>query len=252
MANGTSQRIDRILKSLPQLKAICMQLTEIAALDARLQRSLPAEMARRVRLSSIQGNFVYLAVTGSPVAARLRMMTARLLRSLREVEPSLAEIRIVVEMQSRRVPRRSVGIRIGSRAAESLDRLAGALPEGALRQAIEKLLAGQRGSDGEDDAFEDEKGEDQGQHEQAVLEHLPGEAQPTTVPGEERDSHCAADHEQNDEADDAQCDGGHGEVERVATIRRGHVALKSEPEPRRNRTRSTAMQQPVRRTEPGD
>lgn len=160
MAKDTNQRIDRVLRSLPALKAISVQLEGLTALDRSLHGVLTDALRRQVRVSARDGGVVTLVAANAACAARLRMLRSRLLRALTDVDNSVQDLRVVVEVENaRRTVRREV-IPIGERGRSEFAALERRLPEGPLRAAIARLAARQDGSNSEDQSFEDEKSDD--------------------------------------------------------------------------------------------
>lgn len=159
MAKDTSQRIDRLLRSLPALKAISVQLEGLTTLDHALRNALPGSLRGRVRVAARDGNLVSVAAANAACAARLRMMRPRLLRALTIVDHSIQDLRVVVDVGAARFARRADVEPIGQRGRASLAALQTRLPEGPLREAIGRLAGGARRSDREDEPFQGEEGE---------------------------------------------------------------------------------------------
>lgn len=163
--SSTGLHISHALQSAPDLKAINVQLQALAALDAQVRNALPPGLHDQVRICGRQEKAFVLAVRSSAVAARIRMMTPRLLRALADQCPAGTDLKIVVEIAGLRPRGGANGRRLGSAAMKSLGALAASLPDSPLRRAIDNLVMGQSRSDGEDEALEDEKGRDQGSDE---------------------------------------------------------------------------------------
>lgn len=160
MAKDTNQRIDRVLRSLPALKAISVQLEGLTVLDRRLQGALPGPLRPHVRVAARDSRVVTLAAANAACAARLRLIRSRLLRALTDVDNSVQDLRVVVEVETaRRQPHREA-VPIGDRGRSDLAALERRLPPGPLRTAVARLALGRADLDRENESFEDQKGDD--------------------------------------------------------------------------------------------
>lgn len=160
MAKDTNQRIDRVLRSLPALKAISVQLEGLTELDRSLRGVLPGPLRGQVRVAARDGKVLTLAAANAACAARLRLIRSRLLRALTDVDNSVQDLRVVVEVeQARRGLRREV-VPIGDRGRLELAALERELPDGPLRAAVARLASGCAGLNREDQSFEDQEGDD--------------------------------------------------------------------------------------------
>lgn len=194
------RRIGLLLSSVPALKASSVQLERIAAMQHTLAAALPKPLAETCRVAyEADGDLVIEAKNGA-VAAKVQMLSRRLLARLRQRYPALRGIRVEVGILRRSKAAPGIIRRIGPTGTRSLAELEGSLPDGPLRMALRRLLAT---SDRQNQALEDEKREHHPGHDQRVLEDLPGRAQPAPVLGDQIQRHGAADHQHDQEADDA-------------------------------------------------
>lgn len=160
MAKDTSQRIDRVLRSLPALKAISVQLEGLTALDRSLQAALSDPLRHQVRVAALDGKVVTIAAANAACAARLRLIRSRLLQALTNVDNSVQDLRVVVDVETARGAPRRETVQIGERGRADLVALERQLPPGPLRAAIARLAAGETKSDRENDSLEHQKGDD--------------------------------------------------------------------------------------------
>ena len=139
------------------LQAILVHVSRLAALQQAYAGSISTTLARRSRVAYEQaGVLVVVADTGA-VAAKLRQLAPRIVNEIVKSVPEINAMKVEVQVTDgplRAGPRP----RIGAGAIRSLGGLRDTLPDSSLRQALSRLLAGARRSDGDDDALEDEEG----------------------------------------------------------------------------------------------
>jgi hypothetical protein len=158
----SSRSVGALLSSVPTLKAISVQLELAAALQQAVAKALPRALSEHVRVVLLEGQILVLEADSGALAAKLRHLGPRLLATLRVQFPGLAGIRFEVRMLQRTQPRRGAVRRIEPTGKQALARLAGSLPGGDLKAALERLLCGQARSDGEDQPLEGEERESHG------------------------------------------------------------------------------------------
>ncbi|HEU5282750.1 MAG TPA: DUF721 domain-containing protein [Burkholderiales bacterium] len=194
------RRIGLLLSSVPALKASSVQLERIAAMQHTLTAALPKPLAGTCRVAyEADGTLVIEAKNGA-VAAKVQALSRRLLATLRQHYPALSGIRVEVGVLRRSKVARGAIRRIGPTGMRSLVELEGSLPDGPLRMALRRLLAT---SDRQNQALEDEKREHHAGHDQGVREDPPGHTQPAPVLRDEIQRYGAADHQHDQEADEA-------------------------------------------------
>jgi hypothetical protein len=177
-----------------------MQLERLAAMQRELSGALPKPLAEACRIAYETEGCVVIEAKNGAVAAKAKALSGRLLTALRQRYPELKAIRIEVDIPHRTKVDRSAIRRIGPTGIRSLTGLAGSLPEGPLRTALRQLLAT---SDSQDQPLENQKSQHYPSHDQGVLEDLPGHAQPAPVLRDQIQRDRSADHQHDQEADDA-------------------------------------------------
>jgi len=128
-----------------------MRLERVKRLQRRYRTLAPASLAEASRVCAIDGTTVVVLATSGPVAAALRHLAPRLLEGLRETarksskhsgDQELTSIRIEVQVSGAKPRRRSV--ERGEPPREALSKLAHALGESPLAEALERLAAPRR------------------------------------------------------------------------------------------------------------
>ncbi len=161
----TSRSVGSLLSSVPGLKAISVQLGRLAAMQHLCEQALPYTLRRRVMVVHEDGKSVLLKADGGATAAKVRHLTPRLLAAIRARFPTIERVRCEAGIVQRaQVPEGPVR-RIQPTGRSALAGLAGSLPAGELRSALERLLERQRRSDRQDQSLEREEGETDRSHE---------------------------------------------------------------------------------------
>ena len=161
---STSRSVGSLLSSMPTLKAISVQLDRIAAMQHVLDRALQGAHAKHVRVAYEDGKTLVLAADSAAAAARTRHLAPRLAAALRQHFPTVAGIRCEVGIVQRTSGARASARRITPTGKHALAALAGSLPEGELKHALERLLRGADASDREDQPLQREEGERDGRY----------------------------------------------------------------------------------------
>jgi hypothetical protein len=154
-----SPTIGSLLRSLRDLQAILVHVKRLAALQQVYTGAIPGALARRSRVAYERaGTLVVVADTGA-VAAKLRQLVPRIVVEIVKSAPEITSIRVEVQVTHSRAgttPR----ARIGAAGKRSLQDLRDALPDSPLRHALERMLRRRGKSDGDDQPFQGEKGDD--------------------------------------------------------------------------------------------
>lgn len=111
-------------------------------------------------MAARDGKVVTLVAANAACAARLRLIRSRLLQALTNVDNSVQDLRVVVDVETARREVRRETVPIGERGRSNLVALEQRLPAGPLRTAIARLAAGSAQLNGQDDPLEDQKGDD--------------------------------------------------------------------------------------------
>lgn len=153
----TSRSVGSLLSSMPTLKAISVQLDQVAAMQRICSNVLPATLSSHVRAAYLDGKVLVFEASSGAVAAKVRYFSARLTTTLRRTYPALEGIRVEVVIPQRTTMPAGNKRRIRPTGKRALEALAGSLPDGELKTAVERLLTGQAGSDRQDEAFQDQE-----------------------------------------------------------------------------------------------
>jgi hypothetical protein len=206
----TSRSVASLLGLVPAVKAISVQLTAVAAAQHICARILPAAVYRHLQISFIDKEVIVLHAETGAQAAKIRHLAPRLLAALRTRFPELHRVRCEVGLLHRMQTPGSQPRRISPTGQRAWRALAGSLPGGELKGAVERLLHAAPGLDGKDQPLDSEEDQGHARDQQCVLQHLPGETQPAPVAGQQVRHDAGSDRDEHDEADDAQEDRAHG------------------------------------------
>ena len=147
----TADSISKLLRESPDLAPLAARLDRIKRLQRRYRTLAPEQLAAASRVCAIEGTTVVVLATSGPVAAALRQIAPRLLEGLRgdprksskhSGDQELTSIRIEVQVSGAKPRRRSV--ERGEPPREALSKLAHALGESPLAEALERLAAPRR------------------------------------------------------------------------------------------------------------
>ena len=133
--------VGSVLSSSADLREILARTRRLNALQQRLERCLPAAIARHahVILADEHGCVATVLTENGSVAAKLRHLKPRLLNELRQLEPELNAIDIRVQAPAFVKPLRNKQISLTHPARRALDALISKLPETPLRQVLNRL-----------------------------------------------------------------------------------------------------------------
>lgn len=124
-------------------------MARLAAHAARLQQlqqvfvaAVPAAMARASRVANYKAGVVIIHAENGAVAAKLRQLAPSLTAEFRQRGQEVTEIRIKVQpldaaLQQTHTPVAAV---LGAASRASIERLAGDLPDGPLRDSLRRFM----------------------------------------------------------------------------------------------------------------
>ena len=138
--------IAKLLGDNPDLKPLAARLERIKRLQRRYRTLAPERLAEASRVCAIDGTTVVVFATSGPVAAALRQIAPRLLEGLRgdprnsskhSGDQELTSMRIEVQVKDGPLRRRVV--ERGEMPREQLERVAGALGDSPLKDALARI-----------------------------------------------------------------------------------------------------------------
>ena len=141
---GTARSIKTlsgILASDAQMATWHERMRRESRLTAAVRREVPRALAERVRVVQAEPPLLVLAVPSGAVAAALRQRSPEILAGLRREGINFTDLRVQVQLGQALAakPKVELGQRVRINAAP-LRALALELPEGPLREAIERLV----------------------------------------------------------------------------------------------------------------
>jgi hypothetical protein len=121
------------------------RLKEEAALTALVRRQLPRPLADRVRVTGVRNATLELATSAGAVSAAVRQRTPDLIAALRREGCDFTEIRIRVQVGGATIASQKKLSRQLDEHAFAMFDLAQRLPEGPLKQALDRWSRRARG-----------------------------------------------------------------------------------------------------------
>jgi hypothetical protein len=104
--------------------------------------SVPASLARSVRVKTLRGGTLFLSADNVAVAAKLRQLVPRLLTTIRERVPEVNEIRVEAQVNAGedmlRIHAKKSGLSIET--IEKIEKAATAMPDSELKSALAALV----------------------------------------------------------------------------------------------------------------
>ncbi|MDR2187879.1 MAG: DciA family protein [Azonexus sp.] len=116
-------------------------------LSRRFVTLIPEGWRDAAYVANYKSGTIIIHAENGAVAAKLRQMSQRLSDELSKIQNLRIDAKykgILVKVQARKLPLRSIASTpkpLSAKAAESLETASGKLPEGALKEALTKLLA---------------------------------------------------------------------------------------------------------------
>ena len=138
--------VSKLLGDSADLKPVTQRLERIKRLQRRYRTLAPEQLAAASRVCAIDGTTIVICANSGAIAAALRHLAPRLLEGLRDnarkpskqaEDQELTSIRIEVQV-AQAAPKRARASR-GEMPRERLGRLAQALAESPLKQALERI-----------------------------------------------------------------------------------------------------------------
>jgi hypothetical protein len=154
-----TEPLARLLRENPDLAAVRDRLAQVKRLQARFRYVVPVELASSSRVCAVDGTTVVIRADTAPVAAVLRSLAPRLLAGLNGTsrpdparspknalknkrDQELTALRVEVQVTAP-PPSRPVRPR-GELPAERLAEVARGLSPSPLKDALERIVLGQR------------------------------------------------------------------------------------------------------------
>jgi hypothetical protein len=142
-----AQKLATLLGTKGEFKALVQKTRRLAEWHERYAALAPPELARSSRVAGFKSGTLVLWADNAAVAAKLKQLTPRLMTALNQQANEVTSIR--VQVQPTQVTRRAEKNRLLSglppQAVEEFEKLATAVPESPLKDAIETLVAHHRG-----------------------------------------------------------------------------------------------------------
>jgi hypothetical protein len=150
----TIDRIDRLLRQVPELRDINSQVLLLFSVQRALVEALPASLAEATSAASLTDGKLMLFANNGAVAAKLRQMTPRILVFLRTQKLQITGIQVQVQVKTTHNPLPRKQISLSGSAAKSISELSARMKPSALKQALDRLSAkADAQSDGDQEPF---------------------------------------------------------------------------------------------------
>ena len=148
-----TQPLSRLLRNSPDLGPVRDRLEQVLLLQGRYRSVVPAALASSSRVCAVDGTTVVVRADNAPVAAALRALAPRLLAGLNVAAESekkplkikrdqeLTALRVEVQVEAPPLPRRVQARK--PLPVERLAEVAAHLSDSPLKDALERIVAGQ-------------------------------------------------------------------------------------------------------------
>jgi hypothetical protein len=134
-------RLSQFLKEAPSLKPLVGRLEHIGQLQRIYNETVPPVLARASRIGSIEGTTLIIIAFSGTVAAGLKQRLPSLLLQMQATEAQITAIRVDVQLELTSVnSAKKQRLTLSSAALQSLTSLQAALPNSALKTALQRLL----------------------------------------------------------------------------------------------------------------
>ncbi|MEO8163855.1 MAG: DciA family protein [Betaproteobacteria bacterium] len=132
-------RIDLLLDSLPELQSLNRELKKLATLQRAISEVLPGDLAKSTSVVSGKSGTVLLYAANSPVAAKVKQLTPRMMTHLRQHGYDITAIHVQVQVRISHNPLLEKHISLGPLGRDALDSLAKRLDSSPLKSAVQRL-----------------------------------------------------------------------------------------------------------------
>jgi hypothetical protein len=139
-----SQRLNSLIASNHALRQLADKAQQLLTLQQHYEQIAPPSLRRASRVMQLQQGTLLIAAFNSAVAAKLRQMTPDMLKHLQQCGHEVTVIQIRVQVgfpQPLVAPTPPV---LSSTGKQHLSELAHTLPDSALKQALERLIRGNK------------------------------------------------------------------------------------------------------------
>ena len=134
-------RLSQFLKEAPSLKPLVGRLEHIGQLQRIYNETVPQVLARASRIGSLEGSTLIIIAFSGTVAAGLKQRLPSLLLQMQATEAQITAIRVDVQLELTSVnSAKKQRLTLSSVALQSLNSLQAALPNSALKTALQRLL----------------------------------------------------------------------------------------------------------------
>ena len=124
----------------PVFGSLKARLKHMAPLQEALQQALPAALRPHAQVTGLEGARLQVQVSSQAVAAKLRMLSPSLIRSLQRLTPDISTLQFQVAPPASPPSRHRVANGLPDEALAHFESLAGTLPPSTLRTAVLRLL----------------------------------------------------------------------------------------------------------------
>lgn len=136
MTNKVSSYLDEV----PVLKALAARLKRVQELQRIYESIVPAFLSRASRIGDVNDNILTIVAFNGLAATGLKQRLPSLLADIQARQIEISAVRVEVQIEKFYTATQQKQFRVVSQtAAESLERLAGALPDSPLQRAVIRL-----------------------------------------------------------------------------------------------------------------
>ncbi len=143
-----ARRIDFYFNTSDRLRSLTQEVQRNAELHRVLLNIAPLELTQACCVKQLRDGTLTLLAENAAIAAKLKQLTTRLLASYQKQRCEITSIRIEVQVREASVALASKreGKHLSIETIENLEKLANALEDSPLKQALTTMAARQRSS----------------------------------------------------------------------------------------------------------
>ena len=133
------QRLESLLRNSPELRSLAGQAGDIAQLQAFWSQAVPPQLRPYTHAGSLKHRRITVFADNGAIAAKLKMLSASLLKNLQNKGLEVTSIRVEVQVQSARREAPKQPRLVSAQAAGCLETLAEGLPDSPLKTSLQRL-----------------------------------------------------------------------------------------------------------------
>ena len=139
-----SLRFNSYLDASPELHQLADRAKQLRALQRHYEQVAPPSLARASHVVHLEQNLLLLAADNGAVAAKLRQLAPELARLFKDKGHEVTVIQVRVQVTVPPTKRSATPALLSATGRQTLDDLAGILPDSPLKSALQRLARNQK------------------------------------------------------------------------------------------------------------